>query len=160
MITGNTMRNSETTLSRTLLNCHSTMNATAVTSDAPIDNAFTSDPMAGSSMASARMSPAHNPSEPTHSAGRARVEIAWRYTPLFFFGTSSNMGWSKSISRLFSDIARAKNGVMTSGIRYTVTARGMRCNAKYSTEAYAVPRMRSRLPASESWLANSRCHSM
>ena len=47
MTTGNTMRNSATTFRRTLLNCQSTKNATAVISDAPMESAFTNEPMAG-----------------------------------------------------------------------------------------------------------------
>ena len=52
------------------------------------------------------------------------------------------------------------SGRNTSGMRNAVTACGIRYSEKYSTAAYTVPWMRSRLPVSESWLANSRCHSM
>ena len=52
------------------------------------------------------------------------------------------------------------SGRNTSGMRNAVTACGIRYSEKYSTAAYRVPLMRSRLPVSESWLANRRCHSM
>ena len=82
-----------------------------------MDSVLTSAPTDGSSMASARMRPAQNPSDPTHRAGRTSMRMASRYTVRCSFGTSSNMGWSRSIWRLFNEMARPNSGVITRGMR-------------------------------------------
>ena len=67
---GKNTRYAPTTLRRRFLNCHSASRAMAAAHMPPIDSAFTSDPTAGSPMASERMMPVQNPSAPTHSALR------------------------------------------------------------------------------------------
>ena len=62
------------------------------TSVAAMDSTFTSDPTAGSPMASDRMMPVQNPSAPTQRALRHKSWTARRYTWGCSCGTSSNMG--------------------------------------------------------------------
>ena len=70
MTNGKKMRYAPTTFTLRFLNCHSTSSATAAVSEPPIDSTLTSDPTAGSPMASERMMPVQNPSAPTHRALR------------------------------------------------------------------------------------------
>ena len=76
------------------------------------------------------MMPAQNPSAPRQNALRQTERTTRRYTAGWSRGTSANIGWSRSISRLLSTMASPNSGRNTSGIRKAVIATGMRYRAK------------------------------
>lgn len=108
MTKGKTTRYMDTTLSRRFLNCHSVSRVTAATSVAAMDSTFTSDPTAGSPMASDRMMPVQNPSAPTQRALRHKSWTARRYTWGCSCGTSSNMGLVAVDLAAFEDYHQAE----------------------------------------------------